>query len=208
MKQLMGRIFGRNLYSGSSSVVVVSGLPRSGTSLMMSMLAAGGLPLVTDQIRTADEDNPQGYYEFERVKRLAKGDIGWLVQAQGKAVKVISALLSHLPAHYHYQVLFMQRPMPEILASQRAMLARRQPDEVDAVADDELAALLQNHLAETQRWLDRQQNITTLYVSYPDLMAAPQSQVARIGEFVHVPLDLDAMTDIVDPTLYRNRAAA
>ncbi|MCB0189539.1 MAG: sulfotransferase domain-containing protein [Caldilineaceae bacterium] len=206
MTKLIRRLFGVNAQQTNQGIVVVSGLPRSGTSLMMSMLAAGGLPLVTDHLRAADEDNPQGYYEYERVKRLEKGDVAWLAQAQGKAVKVISALLSHLPVQYTYQVIFMARPLAEILASQRKMLARRQPNAVDAVDDDEMALLLQNHLEETQSWLARQSNMTTLYIPYQDLLATPHAQVARIGAFVPTQLDLAAMAAVVEPALYRNRA--
>ena len=99
-------------------VTVVSGLPRSGTSMMMKMLDAGGIPPITDNIRSADEDNPKGYYEFERVKKMPGGDTGWMKDAQGKAVKVIAALIEHLPEGYTYKVLFMRRDMDEILASQ------------------------------------------------------------------------------------------
>src|SRR6476646_10559062 len=93
----------------STSVIVVSGLPRSGTSLMMNMLRAGGVPIVADGLRTADDDNPKGYFELERVKQMQKGDVAWVEDAPGQAVKVISALLEHLPALQTYKVLFMQR---------------------------------------------------------------------------------------------------
>jgi hypothetical protein len=106
-------------------IVVVSGLPRSGTSMMMKMLEAGGIPVLTDYEREADEDNPKGYFEFERVKNLKDGDDAWLPQAKGKVVKVIAALLTDLPSSYEYEVIFMRRAMPEILASQRQMLIRR-----------------------------------------------------------------------------------
>ena len=95
-------------------IVIVSGLPRSGTSMMMKMLEAGGIPPLTDEIREADTDNPKGYYEFERVKKLDKGDIAWLPEAEGKSVKVISALLKHLPAEYDYRIIFMRREMTRI----------------------------------------------------------------------------------------------
>ncbi|HZD55295.1 MAG TPA: hypothetical protein VE136_01120, partial [Anaerolineales bacterium] len=99
-------------------MTIVSGLPRSGTSMMMKMLEAGGVPPLTDEIRTADRDNPKGYYEFERVKKMPDGDKAWMVEARGKSVKVISALLEHLPPQYDYKVIFMRRDMNEILASQ------------------------------------------------------------------------------------------
>jgi hypothetical protein len=115
-------------------VVVVSGLPRSGTSMLMNMLDAGGIPPLTDNLRAADDDNPRGYYEFEPVKKLREGDFSWLPNAQGKSVKIISALLAYLPPTETFQVLFMQRAIPEILASQRRMLINRGEDP-DKVSD-------------------------------------------------------------------------
>ena len=117
----------------NEAIIVVSGLPRSGTSMLMKMLDAGGVPPLTDNIRTADEDNPKGYYEFERVKALDKGDTAWVADAHGKSVKVISALLKHLPADQSYRVVYVRRNMDEILASQRKMLVRRgeDPDKID-----------------------------------------------------------------------------
>ena len=89
-------------------VTIVSGLPRSGTSMMMKMLEAGGIELLIDRVRVADADNPKGYYEFERVKQI-ETDQAWLPEAQGKAVKMISALLRHLPADCRYRIIFMER---------------------------------------------------------------------------------------------------
>ena len=136
--------------SSSQIVTIVSGLPRSGTSMMMKMLEAGGLPPLTDNLRTADEDNPKGYYEFERVKQLPKGDVAWLPDAQGKVVKVIAALLPSLPGGYHYRVIFMQRAMPEVLASQRQMLIRRGEDP-NKIPDDVIAKLFEKHLKQVER---------------------------------------------------------
>ncbi len=112
----------RNRPAKAEIITVVSGLPRSGTSMMMKMIEAGGIPPLTDNIRTADKDNPKGYYEFERVKKLDKGDTDWVSDAAGKSIKVISALLKHLPPNYEYRIVFVRRNMPEILASQRKML--------------------------------------------------------------------------------------
>ena len=129
-------------------ITVVSGLPRSGTSLMMSMLEAGGLPPLTDDIRQADEDNPKGYYEYEHVKKL-KEDAAWLADARGKSVKIISALLMQLPAAYTYKVVFMRRNMREILASQRHMLVRR-GEAGDPIGDEEMSALFNRHLQQVE----------------------------------------------------------
>lgn len=186
-------------------VIVVSGLPRSGTSMMMKMLEAGGMLPVTDKIREADTDNPKGYYEFERVKQLDKGDVAWLPDAQGKVVKIISALLKHLPADYEYRVIFMRRNMPEILASQRKMLVRR-GENADDMDDAKMAALFEKHLQSTIQWVETQPNISLLYVHYSDMLSDPVPQIKRVNEFLNGRLDEAAMAGVVDPALYRNRA--
>ncbi len=125
-------------------VTLVSGLPRSGTSMMMRMLEAGGLPVLADHLRTADEDNPEGYYEFERVKKI-EHDSAWLEEARGRVVKMISALLKHLPPGYTYKIVFMRRKLEEILASQREMLVRRGKP-ADATGDARMAEFFTSHL--------------------------------------------------------------
>ena len=191
--------------SQTEPVVVVSGLPRSGTSLMMNMLRAGGVPIVTDEQRTADDDNPRGYFELERVKQLSKGDVAWVDEAHGKAVKVISALLEHLPPTATYHVLFMRRRLPEVLASQRKMLERR-GEPTDAIPDEQMAALFERHLEKIEAWLAEQPNFSVLYVPYHELAEQPERHVDRIVEFLGLDLDRQAMLTAVDPALYRNRA--
>jgi hypothetical protein len=190
---------------GSTPIIVVSGLPRSGTSMMMKMLEAGGLDLVIDGQRRADEDNPKGYYEFERVKQLNKGDQDWLPEAQGKGVKIISALLQHLPSAYTYRVIFMEREMQEILASQKKMLVRRAKP-TDQVDDETLAALYGQHLAKVQAWLAAQPFISVLPVSYNQLLQEPYPYLHRLNQFLEMQLDVDKMAVTVDPALYRNQA--
>ena len=201
MKGLLKKLFGRGELP---TVVVVSGLPRSGTSMMMKMLEAGGIPPLTDKQRTADADNPKGYYEFERVKQLDKGDSDWLPQAEGKAVKIISALLKHLPPTYHYKVIFMERHMPEILASQHKMLVRRQ-EEADKVDDEQMAALFQKHVSETKKWLAAQPNFELLSIHYSDVLQDGWPQIQAVNQFLSGHLDEKAMANVVDPDLYRNR---
>ena len=171
MKKLFGKLLGeaKPTPTRSEPIVIVSGLPRSGTSMMMKMLEAGGIPPLTDKLRTADNDNPKGYYEFERVKQMDKGDTAWMAQAQGKVVKVISALLKHLPAGYNYQVIFLRRHMSEILASQRKMLINRgeDPDKMD---DAQMTMLFENHVRQVESWLAQQPNIEVLYVHYSDCL--------------------------------------
>ena len=185
-------------------ITVVSGLPRSGTSLMMNMLEAGGISPLVDNARAADEDNPRGYYEFERVKKL-KQDQAWLPSARGKAVKVISALLAQLPAGESYRVIFMQRNMAEILASQRRMLERR-GEPADKISDAEMAALFERHLKQVTGWLAAQPNMTVMYVDYRRLIASPQELVSAVNAFLGGWLDESKMAAAVDSTLYRNRA--
>ncbi|HKP13552.1 MAG TPA: sulfotransferase domain-containing protein [Blastocatellia bacterium] len=185
-------------------IIVVSGLPRSGTSMMMSMLAAAGVPALTDSIRTADEDNPKGYFELEKVKELAK-DNGWLAEAGGKAVKIISALLKHLPGGYRYKVIFMRREMQEILASQRQMLIRR-GEPADTVSDERMAEMFRKHLAEVESWLAKQPNIEVSYTNYNRMLDAPAEHIETINAFLGGKLDTAAMSAVVDKTLHRQRA--
>jgi hypothetical protein len=192
--------------SSDQAITLVSGLPRSGTSMMMKMLEAGGLAPLTDNIRTADEDNPKGYYEFERVKQLPKGDVAWLPDAQGKVVKVIAALLPHLPGGYHYRVIFMQRAMPEVLASQRQMLIRRGEDP-DKIPDDVIAKLFEKHLKQVNEWVSQQPNVERLDVNYNALLKNPQPFIDQIDTFLNHRLDTAKMAVVVDPALHRQREA-
>lgn len=196
--------FFKKRFKSNPPIIIVSGLPRSGTSMMMKMLEAGGVPPLTDQIRTADGDNPRGYFEFERVKKLDKGDTAWVAEAQGKAVKVISQLLKYLPAAHAYQIIFMQRHMAEILASQKKMLVNRGEDS-ERVSDEELATLFEKHLRHVFAWLEQQPDVSTLFVHYNAMLADPQSQAEAVNVFLGGRLDIEAMTAVVDPSLYRNR---
>jgi hypothetical protein len=188
-----------------AAIIIVSGLPRSGTSMMMKMLEAGGAPPLTDNLRAADADNPRGYYEFERVKQLPKGDVDWLAGARGKAVKVIAALLTYLPATYPYRIIFMRRAMPEILASQRQMLIRRGEDP-DKFSDEELARLFEKHLERINAWIERQPNITRIEVNYNAMLEDPATHLARIDQFLDHTLDLEKMQQVIDHRLHRQRA--
>ncbi|MFN3331469.1 MAG: sulfotransferase family protein [Caldilinea sp.] len=184
------------------AIIVVSGLPRSGTSMMMNVLTAGGLTAMTDQIRAADIDNPKGYYEFERVKKLPQGDTAWLEEASGKCVKVISALLPFLPPSYTYRVIFMHRQLEEVMESQRKMLEHRNQT---VKQDDNMASLLQQHVEDVRQWLVTQPNIALLDCDYNSMLATPEFWVDRINSFLGKSLDPIAMLSAVDFTLYRNR---
>ncbi len=185
-------------------ITIVSGLPRSGTSMMMRMLEQGGMGVVVDNVRDADEDNPNGYYEFESVKKTRE-DASWLTEASGKAVKMVYQLLYDLPADDCYRVLFMRRDLDEVLASQRTMLDRNQSSD-DAVNDEQMAALFKSQLAKFEQWISEQANFAVLEVSYNDLLRDPAPVVDRVNRFLGKTLDTDAMIGVIDSALYRNRS--
>lgn len=192
-----------NLWRRETPIYVVSGLPRSGTSLMMQMLEAGGVPVLVDAERPADESNPRGYYEYAPVKRIYAGDAAWLRGARGKAVKVVSALLSALPAIHTYRVIFMQRPLDEVLRSQRAMLTRL--NRATAESDDKMLEDTERHLWAIDQWLTTQRGVSALHVGYHDVLADPRAQAEAVAKFLGLQLDIDAMVKVVDPALHRER---
>ena len=189
--------------STKKPIIIVSGLPRSGTSMMMKMLEAGGLEPLVDNIRTADEDNPKGYYEFEQVKKI-KEDQSWLKEAEGKVVKVISMLLLEMPDDYNYKVVFMRRNMGEILASQKKMLIRR-GEPTDKVSDEKLTQLYESHLQQVQSWVDSHSNADVLYTHYSEVLQDPRQAASQINHFLGDSLNVEKMAGMVDEGLYRNR---
>ena len=199
------RSFIQKLVGSKKSITIVSGLPRSGTSMMMSALRAGGMMLLTDEVREADPNNPKGYYEFERVKKLPKGDVAWLEIARGKAVKVISALLEYLPPDYHYQIVFMERNIHEILASQRRMLVRTGKEQQHPVADETIQQSYENHLSEVRSWMANKDWIDTLFISYNQILQRPLDEFNRVAEFLEDRVDPSAMAQVVEPSLYREK---
>jgi hypothetical protein len=189
--------------SVESEIIIVSGLPRSGTSLMMQMLAGGGIEIVTDAIRAADCDNPRGYLELERVKKI-KQDSSWLPEARDKAFKMVSQLLYDLPPSERYRIIFMERDLDEVLASQEKMLERLGRA---AAPREPMKAAYQSHLDRLDSWLTQQPNMRVLRISYKSLVEEPVAQARRVCEFLERIMDLDAMVSAVDPALYRNRRA-
>jgi hypothetical protein len=187
-------------------IVVVSGLPRSGTSMIMKMIEAGGLAVMTDGLRTADEDNPKGYYEVERIKDLAReADKGWLGESRGKAIKVISYLLKSLPPTFNYKVVFIRRDLEEVLASQRKMLARR--GETEDTAPERMRALFEDDLWRAAYQLKRRPEFESIELHYSAVLARPLEEARRLAAFLGGGLDPEAMAAAVDSQLYRNRAS-
>jgi hypothetical protein len=188
----------------AKEIIIVSGLPRSGTSLMMQMLAAGGIEAVTDHVRTADTDNPRGYFEFERVKKI-KEDVSWIPETRGKVVKMVSQLLFDLPPGENYRIIFMQRDLDEMLASQEKMLERLNRP---AAPREDIKRAFTKHLDRLRDWLVKQPNMQVLYLGYSDLIARPAEQARRVSDFLGGKPDAEAMAKAVDPALYRNRKRA
>jgi hypothetical protein len=184
-------------------ITVVSGLPRSGTSLMMQMLAAGGIEPLTDNHRAADEDNPRGYLEFERVKQI-KHDKAWLDDAPGKVVKLVHLLLYELPPDRQYRVVFMRRNLDEVLASQRKMLTRQGRAGAN-VPDEQLRRVFEDQVKKVTAWLTSQANVKSTEVPYHDLVANPLPYAERLNQFLGGQMNIKAMVGAVDPRLYRNR---
>jgi hypothetical protein len=185
-------------------VVVVSGLPRSGTSMVMSMLEAGGLPILTDRVRQADEDNPRGYFEFEKVKELGETiDKSWVRDARGNAVKVISHLLKELPDDNFYRIIFARRHLEEVIASQNIMLDRQsEPNPVD---DAKAIKLYRTHLVNVRFLVRRKSNLEMIELAYSDTLFDPESAAECINRFLGGELDQEKMAAVVDKRLYRNR---
>jgi hypothetical protein len=174
--------------------------------MMMKMIVEGGVEAISDGIRSADDDNPNGYFELEVVKQLPQGDFSWLKDANGKAVKVISSLLEFLPQEHSYKIIFMEREITEILASQQKMLVNR--DEDSKVSDETMKQQFQDHLAAIKAWLVRQPNIEVLYVNFNALVADPLPFCNRVAEFVGAPINIAHMLAVPNKKLYRNRVPA
>ena len=183
-------------------ITVVSGLPRSGTSMLMQMLDAAGYPCLTDGVRRADADNPRGYFEYVKVKRLRR-DCSWLPEAKGKAIKIIAQLIPFLPSQFSYRIIFMERDINEVLASQREML-RRQGKGGGNLSDVQLRQIFERQMLEVKQMLV-QRDIPTLDVAYSDALQYPMKIAGKVREFLGGDLDVCAMATVIDPNLYRQR---
>ena len=204
------RFFNRilNEHTHNFMITIVSGLPRSGTSLMMQMLAAGGMPILSDGERRADVDNPRGYLEWERIKQLPQNP-SCIAEAEGKAVKVISFLLPSLPEGHEYRVIFMQRPMQEVLASQEVMMRHRgtaKPGADKLGADTSVATPFEKILRSANTWLDSKTYVKTLRVPYHEVLRDAEAIARKLIQFLGVSLNVEAMSQQVDASLYRNRS--
>jgi predicted AlkP superfamily phosphohydrolase/phosphomutase/tetratricopeptide (TPR) repeat protein len=179
--------------------IIVSGLPRSGTSAMMQMLDLGGADILTDGLRTADDSNPKGYLEFEAVKNMAK-NVEWLKDINGKTIKIISHLLQYMPPENTYKVIFMERDISEVLMSQQKMLGKSAKDGYPVM----LGKTLTDQVAKIKLWLERQANIEVIYINYADLVNNPLAIAQEVAAFTEQGMDISKMTQAIDKKLYRN----
>jgi len=186
-------------------VIVVSGLPRSGTSMLMKMLKASDIEIVSDGIRKADGDNPEGYFEYEPVKKLLEdNDKSWLKEARGKAVKIISLLLKGLTAENNYKVLFIDRDLDEVIASQNKMLINR-GEPVNPQKDEKMKSDFKKHLDNIKKILNNKEYFDVLYLNHREIIKNPVQQAIKINQFLGGNLDIEKMAESVNPKLYRNR---
>lgn len=183
-------------------IVIVSGLPRSGTSLMMQILEKGKVPILTDNIRVADSDNKKGYYEYEKVKSLAR-DNSWLHLSEDKAVKVVSHLLQYLPNNFRYKVIFMIRDLDEVILSQNKMMSGLGTK--DSSSDLEMKNIFEKHLSDVKSYLESKPFVSTRFINFSDCIADPEDTSKKIIDFLSIDSDFKLMASCVDRTLYRNR---
>ena len=185
------------------AITIVAGLPRSGTSLMMQMLDAGGMPVLTDQIRQPDDDNPRGYYEFEAVKKV-KEEPAWLERAPGHAVKMVYRLLYDLPGGFTYQVVFTRRKLEEVVASQETMLQRngKGGSELD---EAQLVAIYRRQLEQFDAWIESRPNFSIFYVDHHDVLDDTERVAHELNQFLGGQLDVEAMTRVPDRSLHRQK---
>ncbi|TXT60394.1 MAG: hypothetical protein BAJALOKI2v1_110054 [Promethearchaeota archaeon] len=183
-----------------NTAIVVSGLPRSGTSMMMQMLKDGGVEILADNKRKADRNNPKGYLELQAVKRLHK-DNSCLENVEGHAVKVISHLLEYLPEDKRYKVIFMDRNLDEIIESQQKMLKKDSDD-----FPPEIIEAFKKEIKNVELWVEENDNVEIIRIKYPEVIKNPEEQVQQVLDFLDLDLNKKKMVEVVDPNLYRNRA--
>jgi hypothetical protein len=182
-------------------ITIVTGLPRSGTSMLMQMLKKGGMEILSDHIRQADESNPKGYYEYEKIKSLPQ-DNSWMAQAEGKAVKIIVQLLKFIPSNFNYKILFIERNIEEVMASQTKMLRRMGKT---AGNNEALKPIFLRQAEEVKAWLSESPNIETLYLQYAAIIQNPVDSANQIARFLNSDWDASSAVNSVDANLYRER---
>jgi len=182
-------------------ITIVSGLPRSGTSLVMQMLKAGGMAVLTDGVRKPDENNPLGYFEHEKVKLLMKEN-GWLNEAEDKALKIIAQLLIYLPVNFEYKIIFVERDMDEVLISQKKMLKNMESSRSDT--DDKLLKnAFEKQVTRVKSWLKEQSNCKTVFIAYKDIILNGTDVILKLNGFLGQRMDMELAFSVINPQLYR-----
>ena len=182
-----------------NQIVIVSGLPRSGTSVMMQMMDKGGLDVLTDGNRKSDDSNPKGYFEYDPVMSLHK-DNTWLDKAQNKSLKVVAPLLKFLDPKFRYKVIFMNRDLTEVVKSQQKMIGKN-PD----VLPINLFEAYKKHLRQVEIWKEREPGVELIYVDYKDVINNTKKVVDKVVSFIGVDMNKNEMENCVDKSLYRNK---
>ncbi len=186
------------------TITVVSGLPRSGTSMMMQMLEKGGLTLFTDEERAADDNNPRGYYEHDAVKNLGQNS-EFIKQAVDQSIKVIANLLHALPHRFRYKIIFMERDLNEIMSSQRRMLSRMGKKVRDDIYPTQVIEEQKRVIKRVKQWASRHANVEIIYIQHREVLDHPFEQALRINEFLDYKLLPELMVQAVDRSLYREK---
>ncbi len=183
-------------------ILIVSGLPRSGTSLLMKILDSLKIEILSDGIRKSDINNPKGYYEFEKVKKIHK-DSSWINSAKGKAIKIVSPLLRFLPSNVNYKIIFVKRNLNEILMSQKKMLENLETE--DKISEELMLKSFKDHLKKTEDWINSQKNISAVYINYNELLNNPSEECIKLKKFLNRDINSKHITKVIDKKLYRNR---
>jgi len=181
--------------SVNKNIIIVSGLPRSGTSMMMQILQAGGIDLVVDKKRPADLHNPYGYFEFEKVKNLEQ-DNSWITDCHGKAIKILFHLLQFLPEEISYKILFMMRDLDDVINSQNKML---QSYNSNLQNNDKIRSIFENEIIQTKQWLKNQRNMDGLFVNYDEVIENRVKSILRISDFLDRKLNRQKMISVINP---------
>lgn len=185
------------------TITVVSGLPRSGTSLLMQMLDKAGMQMFVDNVRQADDSNPKGYFEHEAVKSLARNK-AWVNQAVGKVVKVVSHLLFHLPDNYHYKIIFVDRDLSQILKSQQKMLIKKGKNKKESYSIT-LEMSYKKNLEKVDKWAKTHYNVEILHVNFSNLINNGIVEAKKIIEFLNINAKPEDIAKAIDKKLHRTK---
>ena len=186
-----------------NDIIVVTGLPRSGTSLMMQILQSLQIKLFTDNHRSADESNPKGYFEHQWVKTIEK-DNSWLTDVKGKAIKIVSPLIKYLPVDLNYKIIFMNRDLDEIIQSQERMLTENNKKD-DATNSEELKQIFLKDLKQSKDWIHTQLHSEVLEILHSKLLKNPETELEKIKSFLKIDINTTLILKVIDKNLYRSK---